>query len=156
MLAVVNAGHPTPLLVRGGVTRSPALTVNRPFGLLRDRPFRTARVDLRPGDRLVLLTDGMLERGAAALDLPTHLADLRELHPRELVRVLGDLILEVAGPTARCPTTPACWSSTGTAATATPATPAPAPTSTGPAAPRPHGSATPAVTIGDRPKLVTI
>ena len=47
----------------------------------------------------MLLTDGMLERGAAALNLPARLEYLSGLHPREVVRVLGDLILEVAGPT---------------------------------------------------------
>jgi hypothetical protein len=40
----------------------------------------------------------MLERGAAALDLSTRLQPLSELHPREVVRVLADLVLEAAGP----------------------------------------------------------
>jgi serine phosphatase RsbU (regulator of sigma subunit) len=98
ILALVNAGHPAPLLVRGGTAQFVALPVNRPFGLLRDKPFRDTQLALRPGDRLVMLTDGMLERGAAALDLPAQLQHLSALHPRELVRVLGDLVLEVAAP----------------------------------------------------------
>jgi hypothetical protein len=97
ILAVVNAGHPAPLLVRDGTAQFVALPVNRPFGLLRDRPFRHSVLALRPGDRLVMLTDGMLERGAAALDLPARLQHLSALHPRELVRVLGDLVLDVVG-----------------------------------------------------------
>lgn len=98
LLSVINAGHPAPLLVRDGTARPVALPVNRPLGVLRHKPYRAAEIELRPGDRLVLLTDGMLERGAAALDLPTRLQDLIALHPREVVRVLGDLVLEVAGP----------------------------------------------------------
>jgi serine phosphatase RsbU (regulator of sigma subunit) len=98
MLDVVNAGHPAPLLIRGEEVLPVALEVNRPFGVLADRPYRPDRLQLLPGDRLVLITDGMLERGAAALDLPTRLRDLARLHPREVVRVLGDLVLEVAGP----------------------------------------------------------
>jgi serine phosphatase RsbU (regulator of sigma subunit) len=98
VLDVVNAGHPAPLLVRDGAVRPVAFPVNRPFGVLRDKAFRSTRFPLRPGDRLVLLTDGMLERGAAALDLPARLPDLTGLHPREVVRVLSDLVLEVAGP----------------------------------------------------------
>jgi serine phosphatase RsbU (regulator of sigma subunit) len=97
-LAVVNAGHPTPLLLRDGATHPVALPANRPFGVLRDKPYRAAEIELRPGDRLVLLTDGMLERGAATLDLSARLPHLSVLHPREVVRVLGDLVLEVAGP----------------------------------------------------------
>jgi hypothetical protein len=98
ILALVNAGHPAPLLVRDGAAQFVALPVNRPFGLLHDRPFRHTEVELQPGDRLVLLTDGMLERDAAALDLPAQLQHLSALHPRELVRVLGDLVLDVAAP----------------------------------------------------------
>lgn len=97
-LAVVNAGHPTPLLVRDGVIQHPALPANRPLGVLRHRAYQAAEIELQPGDRLVLLTDGMLERGAAALDLSTRLQQLNALHPREVVRVLGDLVLDVAGP----------------------------------------------------------
>ncbi|PWK43429.1 serine phosphatase RsbU (regulator of sigma subunit) [Actinoplanes xinjiangensis] len=99
ILDILNAGHPAPLLVRAGVVQPVALPANRPFGVLPHRPFRLARLALEPGDRLVLLTDGMLERGAAALDLPARLPDLVRLHPREVVRVLGDLVLDVAGPT---------------------------------------------------------
>ncbi|MET8152492.1 PP2C family protein-serine/threonine phosphatase [Actinoplanes sp. NPDC049668] len=98
ILAVVDAGHPVPLLVRDGAVEPLTLLVNRPFGVLRDKSFRATEVELRPGDRLVLVTDGMLERGAAGLDLPTRLQHLSDLHPRELVRVLADLVIEAAGP----------------------------------------------------------
>nr|WP_236646877.1 PP2C family protein-serine/threonine phosphatase [Micromonospora acroterricola] len=98
ILTVVNAGHPTPLLVRDHTAQPVALPANRPFGILRDKPYQTAEIELQPGDRLVLLTDGMLERSAAALDLPARLPHLSALHPREVVRLLGDLVLEAAGP----------------------------------------------------------
>jgi serine phosphatase RsbU (regulator of sigma subunit) len=97
-LAVVNAGHPTPLLLRDGATHPVVLPANRPFGVLRHKPYQATEITLRPGDRLVLLTDGMLERGAAALGLSTRLQHLSGLHPREVVRILGDLVLDVAGP----------------------------------------------------------
>lgn len=99
VLAMVNAGHPTPLLVRDGTVQALALPVDAPFGVLRDGTYRTTDVPLRPDDRLILLTDGMLERGAARLDLPARLPGLADLHPREVVRVLGDAVLDVAGPT---------------------------------------------------------
>jgi serine phosphatase RsbU (regulator of sigma subunit) len=99
ILSVVNAGHPTPLLIRDAIAQPVPLPANRPFGVLRDRAYLETQIALQPGDRLVLVTDGMLERGATALELPARLQHLIELHPREVVRVLGDLVLEVAGPT---------------------------------------------------------
>ncbi len=99
VLDIVNAGHPAVLLVRDGAVRPLALPVNRPFGVLRDKAFRAAQLSLRPGDRLLLLTDGMLERGSAAIDLPARLPRMSALHPREAVRELGDVVLKVAGPT---------------------------------------------------------
>ena len=98
VLDVVNAGHPAPLLVRDGAVQAVTLPANRPFGVLR-KAFEPAQLRLRPGDRLLLVTDGMLERGSSALDLPARLPQMSALHPREAVRVLGDLVLEVAGPT---------------------------------------------------------
>jgi serine phosphatase RsbU (regulator of sigma subunit) len=98
ILAAVNAGHPAPLLVRDGAVQPLVLPINRPFGVLPANPYQAAEVELQAGDRLVLLTDGMLERDAAALDLPAQLLHLSALHPREVVRVLGDLVVEVAGP----------------------------------------------------------
>ncbi|BEL01862.1 hypothetical protein Q0Z83_000530 [Actinoplanes sichuanensis] len=99
ILAVVNAGHPPPLLVRGAAAGSVQLPANRPFGVLRHRPYELTQLALQPGDRLVMVTDGMLERGAAAVDLSARVQDLSALHPREVVRVLADLVLDVAGPT---------------------------------------------------------
>jgi Stage II sporulation protein E (SpoIIE) len=78
-----------------------ALPVNRPFGVLRDDAYRAAQLELQPGDRLVMLTDGMLERGAAALDLQARMQHLSDLHPREVVSVLADLVVDIAGPILR-------------------------------------------------------
>jgi serine phosphatase RsbU (regulator of sigma subunit) len=59
---------------------------------------RAGQISLRPGDRLVIITDGMLERKAAALDLTAKLRSLAAAHPRDTARVLADAVLEVAGP----------------------------------------------------------
>ncbi|GAA2914586.1 hypothetical protein Acy02nite_17300 [Actinoplanes cyaneus] len=102
VLDVVNAGHPLPLLIRDGTVEPVALPANRPFGVLRHRAYLPAEIVLQPGDRLVLVTDGMLEREAADLDLPARLQEVSELHAREVVRVLGDLVLAIAGPDDAC------------------------------------------------------
>jgi serine phosphatase RsbU (regulator of sigma subunit) len=52
---------------------------------------------LEPGDRLVFVTDGMLERNVASIDLPGAIAASRTLHPREAVRWLADSALDAAG-----------------------------------------------------------
>ncbi|MEV6640707.1 PP2C family protein-serine/threonine phosphatase [Amycolatopsis sp. NPDC051371] len=82
---LVNAGHPAPLLLRDGVVKPIELESDLLFGVKPYR-YRVQRLDLRAGDRLVLLTDGMFERDAADADLPALLLETDGLHTRELVR----------------------------------------------------------------------
>ncbi|MET9761327.1 PP2C family protein-serine/threonine phosphatase [Streptomyces sp. NPDC006372] len=91
---LVNAGHPRPLLLRDNAVEEVELAVNLPFGVAAPAPYRLQELQLRPGDRLVLLTDGMQERGAAAVDLASVVHDTRALHPREAVRSLTAAVLD--------------------------------------------------------------
>ena len=93
----VNAGHVAPYLVRESRSVPLALPVHLPLGLFSDTAYRTSRVDLHPGDRLVLLTDGMIERNAVDVDLPAAIAETRAMHPREAVRALADRVLQATG-----------------------------------------------------------
>ncbi|ELP65619.1 PP2C family protein-serine/threonine phosphatase [Streptomyces turgidiscabies] len=92
---LVNAGHPKPLRLRDGVVEELALAVNLPFGVAAPTAYRLQELQLLPGDRLILLTDGMLERGASAVDLASVIRDTRALHPREAVRSLTAAVLKV-------------------------------------------------------------
>jgi serine phosphatase RsbU (regulator of sigma subunit) len=94
---IVNAGHVAPFLVRDTRPVPLDLPVHLPLGLFGDTAYRTSSVDLQPGDRLVLLTDGMVERNADAVDFPAAIAETRALHPREAVRALADGVLEATG-----------------------------------------------------------
>jgi serine phosphatase RsbU (regulator of sigma subunit) len=96
-LEIVNAGHVAPYLLRGTTAMTLDLRVNLPFGMFADSSYVSTVVQLRPGDRLVLVTDGMLERQVASLDLCGAIRDTRDLHPREVVRALADSALETAG-----------------------------------------------------------
>lgn len=97
--AMLNAGHVPPLLVRRGETQPLRLPGNFPLGMFSEAEFLHQEITLQPGDRLVVVTDGMLERNAANLDLPGVLGAISDLHPREAVRALADAVLEVGGPT---------------------------------------------------------
>jgi serine phosphatase RsbU (regulator of sigma subunit) len=96
-LDLVNAGHVEPYLVRGSQSMRLALPVDLPLGLFGGTVYRTTRVDLQAGDRLVFLTDGMLERNAVNVDFARAIVDTRALHPREAVRALADRVLEETG-----------------------------------------------------------
>ncbi|MFI6851550.1 PP2C family protein-serine/threonine phosphatase [Streptomyces sp. NPDC050416] len=91
---LVNAGHPRPLLLRDNAVEEVKLAVNLPFGVAAPTTYRLQELPLSPGDRLVLLTDGMQERGAAAVDLGSVIHDTRALHPREAVRTLTAAALD--------------------------------------------------------------
>ncbi|MEU8422114.1 PP2C family protein-serine/threonine phosphatase [Micromonospora sp. NPDC048835] len=97
--ALLNAGHVPPLLVRDGQTEPLRLPGNFPLGMFTEAGYLHEEITLRPGDRLVVVTDGMLERNAANLDLPAVLRSIGDLHPREAARALADAVLEVGGPT---------------------------------------------------------
>ena len=91
-LEVVNAGHPPPFRLRNGRAVLVDVDANAPLGI-DDAPYVTHVIQLEPGDRLVLVTDGFLERNAAAVDIPATLEATGERHPREIVRELAANVL---------------------------------------------------------------
>ncbi len=98
VLALVNAGHVPPHLLRKGEIIPVELPIDLPFGLNIGREYRCTELQLEGGDRFVIVTDGMLERQAHVLPLTGLLEQTRALHPREAARQIADAVLEVAGP----------------------------------------------------------
>ena len=91
----VNAGHPPPYQVRAGHAAELGVSVGPALGIT-DTTYETQELRLEPGDRLLLLTDGFLERNAV-VDLPRILAASADCHPREVVRQLAENVLQVTG-----------------------------------------------------------
>src|SRR5438309_4973109 len=81
-VVLTNAGHPPPLLVgRGGSARFLTDTLDPPLGAPRAPTSpEVGRIQLRPGDTLVLYTDGLIERRSR--DIGTGLAGLAALAAR--------------------------------------------------------------------------
>ncbi|MEU6742797.1 PP2C family protein-serine/threonine phosphatase [Streptosporangium sandarakinum] len=91
---LVNAGHPRPLRLREGTVTEVTLEADPPFGVEVPGSYRVQHLDLRAGDRLILLTDGMQERNAAAVDLPALLRATRHQHPRQVIQALTGAVMD--------------------------------------------------------------
>jgi serine phosphatase RsbU (regulator of sigma subunit) len=90
---LVNAGHPLPYLMRAGRLADLGLSTELPFGVLAT-PYTTQALQLHPGDRLLLVTDGYLDRSASRVDIEGILAASADRHPRQVVQELAHNVLK--------------------------------------------------------------
>lgn len=105
---VVNAGHPLPYRVRDGLAERVQLRADLPFGAVDASKWSAQDLPLAPGDRLVFVSDGVVERTPGQLDLSTMLEDSRHLHPREAIQYLMQPVVEAAGGILRDDATALC------------------------------------------------
>jgi serine phosphatase RsbU (regulator of sigma subunit) len=61
-LEYINCGHVPPFLYTGGASRLP--DSNMPVGLIEGAPFSSGTVQLQPGARILIVTDGVTEAAA--------------------------------------------------------------------------------------------
>jgi phosphoserine phosphatase RsbU/P len=60
-LEFINAGHPSPFLIRRGAAEEAFTEGSFPVGLVPEAQYTAASLKLEPGDTLVLFTDGVTE-----------------------------------------------------------------------------------------------
>ena len=92
---IVNAGHPSPYLLRAGAAAPVDVPPGPPLGIGAGG-YETHSLLLEPGDRLLILTDGFLERNAD-IAVSNILVESAERHPREVVRELARNLLSATG-----------------------------------------------------------
>lgn len=108
LLSLVNAGHDGPWLMRGDdrpmQVESPPDAGGPPLCMIEDFRYRAQQVQLRPGDLLVMYTDGITEAMNAggelygAMRLEAALRNAGTLSVREVVdRIRADVDRHVAG-----------------------------------------------------------
>jgi serine phosphatase RsbU (regulator of sigma subunit) len=106
--AIVNAGHPPPLRLRAGQVEHVPLDADRPFGLQAGGGYGVQSLPLEVGDRLIFVTDGMLERDAAGLNIDAILTAGIDMHAREAVQHLTQAVLQASGGQLRDDATALC------------------------------------------------
>jgi serine phosphatase RsbU (regulator of sigma subunit) len=106
---VLNAGHPRPFRLRDGRAEEIDLAANQPLGLSAGASWSDEEFPLEAGDRVIFLTDGMLERNAASLDIPALMLASAHLHPRETIQYLTHAVLDTVGGELRDDATSLCF-----------------------------------------------
>jgi serine phosphatase RsbU (regulator of sigma subunit) len=95
----VNAGHPRPYRLRDGRVEYLEMDADLPFGMIPGSSYREQELQLEPGDRLVVVTDGLLERNALAahFDVVAAVRETAALPPREVVHLFKASVLAATG-----------------------------------------------------------
>jgi len=95
----ISAGHPWPYRLRKGRLEEIELTPQYPLGVSPGSAYETEELDLEPGDRLVLLSDGVLEASKGGdrfgeVRLEASLLATSPKRPHEAVRHLVRTLLD--------------------------------------------------------------
>jgi serine phosphatase RsbU (regulator of sigma subunit) len=97
VLLVVDAGSPRLLLLRDGSVQEQRLEAQLPLGMFESSDYRTQQFQLRTGDRLMVVSDGVFDAATATgrygeAALSRFLRRTRSMAPLQAVRsLLGDL-----------------------------------------------------------------
>jgi serine phosphatase RsbU (regulator of sigma subunit) len=93
---LVSAGHPEPWRVRDGRVQRLDVVQAIPMGMFADTVYVASALDLRPRDRLVLVSDGVVDTLESSASTMTQLLlDGLDLHPREVVQLLTSTVVSL-------------------------------------------------------------
>jgi len=99
-VTMVNAGHPRPWLLRDGKAAEVELFADYPLGLFPDAEYREQAFALSAGDRLVLVSDGVIEAADPGEQefgtrrLRGKIVETHDLEPPEVVRQITRAVIE--------------------------------------------------------------
>ncbi|MCC7144086.1 MAG: SpoIIE family protein phosphatase [Candidatus Eisenbacteria bacterium] len=102
-LTYANAGHPPPLLLRANGEVERLDQSGLLLGIRAEESYRNARVALRPGDLLLLYTDGVIERGGSETqfdeeDLVAFAAGHHHLSGEDLIALVFERLTQTTAP----------------------------------------------------------
>ena len=106
---IVNAGHPPPLRIRAGKVEEIKLHADPPFPFAPRGDYEVQDLALEAGDRLLFVTDGILERNASDVDVRSLMISCRHLHAREAVQELTRAVVSACGGELRDDATVLCF-----------------------------------------------
>ncbi|HVF13270.1 MAG TPA: PP2C family protein-serine/threonine phosphatase [Acidimicrobiales bacterium] len=112
----ISAGHPPPWRLRSGRAEPLVIQPAPPLGMFENSRYEISALDFTPGDRLVLVSDGIIDTlEASGLGVGDLLADTQDLHPREVVRKLTSTVTALRDGKLRDDATAVCidWHSRG-------------------------------------------
>ncbi|GAB1823354.1 hypothetical protein HerbRD11066_65180 [Herbidospora sp. RD11066] len=98
-----TAGHPVPVLVRGGVARALVAPPGVLLGATKKPMYGVAKVQLRAGDVLVMFSDGLIERRDRDIDegVAQVLSAAHSLTVEDLPNGVDAMLKTVGGPNPR-------------------------------------------------------
>jgi len=106
---IVNAGHPPPIRIRAGKAEEISLHADPPFPFAQRGEYDVQELALEAGDRLLFVTDGILERNASDVDVLSLMTACRHLHAREAVQELTRAVVSACGGDLRDDATVLCF-----------------------------------------------
>lgn len=105
LLTYCNAGHNPPLVYSRDGTRRQLMPTGAAIGLVEQFEFSQSSITLRPGDRLLLYTDGVVEssneeKALFGMErLECYLAESEQLSAKELIAELKTRLQQFSGST---------------------------------------------------------